>query len=422
VPACRSIDCVSIFALTSDDALRVAAVAGAYDRTDPYSRTAPFAARSATPPETSFRFGVPQAAQLEFFGDAEYARLFGEAVKRLESFGGERVDIDFAPFRAAAKLLYEAAWIAERYVAVGEFIERHPQSVHPVTRQLIEASRAFTAADAFRAHHSLMAAKRAAAEAWGDIDVLVTPTTGTIYRIAEIEADPIRLNANLGFYTNFVNFLDYAAVAVPAGFRRDGLPFGVTLVGPAWSDAALLPVADRLHRASVSTTGALDAPLPKASGAVEPFRNRSTPSPPSSASTAPPLAADAERIAVAVCGAHLEGLPLNPQLTSRGATLIRRTRTAPRYRFYALPGGPPLRPGLIRVAEGGASIEVEVWSVPAEHFGSFVAGIPAPLGIGKVELEDGERVCGFICEGHAAAGAEDITSLGGWRAFLSSKR
>jgi allophanate hydrolase len=419
VPACRSIDCVSIFALTSDDAARVAAVAGGYDAADPYSRAAP-ATVAARP---SFRFGVPRADQLEFFGDAESAQLFDQAVKRLAALGGQRVEIDFTPFRAAAKLLYEAAWIAERYVAVGDFIERQPHSVHPITRKLIEGSRGFSAADAFRAQHSLMAAKRAAAEAWGEIDVLVTPTAGTIYRIAELEADPIRLNANLGFYTNFVNFLDFAAVAAPAGFRRDGLPFGVTLVGPAWSDASLLVLADRFHRASVDRAGALPAPLPLASdfamgrvvAAAAPFAHE-TPIP-----HVPPGAAPGERISVAVCGAHLEGLPLNSQLMSRGATLVRRTRTAPTYRFFALPGGPPFRPGLIRVSEGGAAIDVEVWSVPAEHFGSFVAGIPAPLGIGKVDLEDGEHVCGFICEGHAASGAEDITSLGSWRTYMSSK-
>jgi len=415
VPACRSIDCVSIFALTSDDASHVASVAGAYDRTDPYSRRAPPASAHL---ERPFRFGVPGSTQLEFFGDGEYARLFDEAVKQLETLGGERVEIEFAPFRVAAKLLYETAWIAERYVAVGDFIERHPQSVHPVTRQLIEASRGFSAADAFRTHHSLMAARRAATEAWGDIDVLVTPTTGTIYRIEEIDADPIRLNANLGFYTNFVNFLDLAAVAVPAGFRRDGLPFGVSLLGRAWSDRLLLSLADRLHRASVKTAGALGAPLPVPGSSAE-WSSLSVFD--STPFTVPPLASVGERIEVAVCGAHLEGLPLNAQLTSRGATLVRRTRTAPHYRFYALPGGPPLRPGLIRVAEGGASIELEVWAVPAEHFGSFVAGIPTPLGIGKVELEDGERVCGFICEGHAAAGAHEITSLGSWRAYLTSK-
>ncbi len=409
VPACRSIDCVSIFALTAGDAARVAAVSGSYDAADAYSRKSPSA---ASLPRTgsafaAFRFGVPRSDQLEFFGDTEYARLFADALRRLESLGGQRVEIDFAPFRAAAKLLYEGAWIAERYVAVGEFIERKPESVHPVTRKLIEASRGLSAADAFRSLHRLMEAKRAATEAWVDIDVLVTPTAGTIYRIADVEADPIRLNSNLGFYTNFVNFLDFAAVAAPAGFRSDGLPFGITLVGAAWTDAQLLSLADRVQRASVTHAGAL-LPLPPTSGA----------SPASSASPAP---ASPGRISVAVCGAHLEGLPLNHQLTSRGATLVRSSRTAPAYRFYALPCGPPFRPGLIRVAQGGASIDVEVWSVPEEHFGSFVAGIPAPLGIGKLDLEDGERVSGFICEGHAVDGAEDITALGGWRAYMKAK-
>jgi allophanate hydrolase len=446
VPACQSIDCVSIFALTSEDAARVAAVAGSYDAADPYSRFPPTAtlppvaallsaAASATaPPQRAFRFGVPRADQLEFFGDAEYARLFGESLRRLESLGGLRVDIDFAPFRAAAKLLYEGAWIAERHVAVGEFIERTPQSVHPITLHLIAASRSLSAADAFRSQHRLMEAKRAATEAWGDIDVLVTPTAGTVYRIAEIEADPIRLNSNLGFYTNFVNFLDLAAVAVPAGFRNDGLPFGITLVGVAWSDTRLLSLANRMHRASVDRAGALGVPLPpsgdpgaegaegaEGSEGSEGARGshsagKSNTAVASAASANPP-----ERISVAVCGAHLEGLPLNHQLITRGATLVRRARTAPAYRFYALPGGPPYRPGLIRVAQGGASIEVEVWSVPAEHFGSFVAGIPAPLGIGKIDLEDGERVPGFICEAHAAEGAEDITALGGWRTYMKAK-
>jgi allophanate hydrolase len=403
VPACRSIDCVSIFALTSDDAARVLAVASGYDAADAYSRKAPGSgSANHTTIARAFRFGVPRADQLEFFGDSEYARLFNEAVARLESLGGQRVAIDFAPFRAAAKLLYEGAFVAERYVAVGEFIERQPDSVHPVTRQLIAASRDLTAADAFRSQHRLMEAKRAAAQAWSDIEVLVTPTAGTIYRIDDVNADPIRLNSNLGFYTNFVNFLDLAAVAVPSGFRSDGLPFGVTLIGAAWTEAQLLTLADRMHRASVDRLGALNVPRPASSAAATAIEGTS------------------DRIPVAVCGAHLEGLALNHQLTSRGATLLSRTRTAPRYRFYALPGGPPFRPGLVRVAADGAAIDVEVWSVPAEHFGSFVAGIPAPLCIGKVEIEDGKRVPGFICENHGIEGAKDITSFGNWRAYLKS--
>jgi allophanate hydrolase len=225
----------------------------------------------------------------------------------------------------------------------------------------------------------------------------VTPTAGTIYRIDEVEADPIRLNSRLGHYTNFMNLLDLAAVAVPAGFRPDGLPLGVTLFGPAFLDSDLLVLADRLHRAGVDRAGATDLPLP---GQI----------------CAPVM--DESWIEVAVCGAHLSGLALNHQLTDRGARLIERTRTAPCYRFYALPGGPPARPGLVRVDSGGASIEVEAWAVPASRFGSFVAGIPAPLGIGRVMLESGREVSGFICEGYGVGGAEDITHLGGWRAYL----
>ena len=410
VPACRSIDCVSIFALTADDAARVCAVAEGYDRADSYSRkveTVEGPKLSAGP----FRFGIPRADQLEFFDDSEYARLFFDSVKRLEQLGGQCVEIDFTPFRAAARLLYDGAWIAERYDAVGEFIQRKPESVHPITRQLIMASSALTAADAFRSMHRLADARRAATEAWGDIDVLVTPTAGTVYKIADVEWEPIRLNTNLGFYTNFVNFLDLAGVAVPAGFRDDGLPFGITLVGRAWSDEALLRLADRFHRASVEHAGALGTALPAAAGTPIGLGGGGS----------QPVAASGQAIPVAVCGAHMEGLPLNHQLVTRGATFVRRTRTVASYKFYALPGGPPFRPGLVRVPAGGASVDVEVWSVPAEHFGSFVAGIPAPLGIGKVDLEDGQQVSGFLCESHAVEGARDITELGGWRQYLRAR-
>ena len=409
VPACRSIDCVSIFALTADDAARVCAVAEGFDRADAYSRKPASPERVPNVEAGSFRFGIPRADQLEFFDDSEYARLFFDSVKRLEQLGGQCVEIDFAPFRTAARLLYEGAWIAERYDAVGEFIERRPDSVHPITRQLILASNSMTAADAFRSIHRLADARRAAEEAWGEIDLLVTPTSGTIYRIADVNWDPIRLNANLGFYTNFVNFLDQAAVAVPAGFRDDGMPFGITLVGKAWSDAQLLQLADRFHRASVEHAGALGTALPAA--AEEPV----------ALASAVGAGNEGGSIPVAVCGAHMEGLPLNHQLISRGASFVRRTRTVPSYRFYALPGGPPLRPGLVRVPSGGASIDVEVWSVPSSQFGSFVAGIPSPLGIGKVDLEDGQQVSGFVCEAHAVEGARDITALGGWRQYLRTR-
>lgn len=425
VPACRSLDCVSIFALTPSDAARVYAAAAAFDPDDSYSRvvTAPnvLAARSGavSPPATPatsaacavepflgrpFWFGVPRAAQLEFFGDSEYPHLFDEAVGLLEALGGRRVEIDFEPFLAAARLLYEGPWVAERYCAVGDFIERQPDSVHPVTRKIISGGRDASAVAAFRSQYRLMDLRRAAEQAWSTMDVLVTPTAGTIYRIEAVEADPVRLNSNLGYYTNFVNLLDLAAVAVPAGFRRDGLPFGITLVGPAGTDAQLLSLADRLHRAKPAAPGTLSVQIADAAAVADitPPATNETPE---------------ERISVAVCGAHMEGLPLNPQLASRGALLVSRTRTAPTYKFYALPGAPPHRPGLLRVAAGGASIEVEVWSVPASRFGTFVAGIPAPLGIGKIELESGEQVAGFVCESYATATATDITSLGSWRRY-----
>jgi allophanate hydrolase len=399
VPACRSLDCVSIFALTADDAARVCAVAEGYDADDPFSRVAAPAPQSVRLNAPGFRFGVPRTSQLEFFGDTGYADLFFEAIGRLQALGGTLVEIDLTPFRTAAKLLYEGPWIAERYTAVAEFLERKPESLLPVTLEIISAGRKPTAVDAFHGQHRLLALKREVSSIWNQVDMLVTPTTGTIYRIEQIQADLIRLNSTLGYYTNFVNLLDLAAVAVPSGFRRDGLPFGVTFVGPAWSDYELLQCADRMHRASVQHLGALTVALPQ---------QRTWPVEPR-----------ADHIAVAVCGAHMEGLPLNHQLVSRGAYLLRRGSTAPTYRFYALPGGPPFRPGLVRVASGGEAIDVEVWAVPASAFGSFVAEIPAPLGIGKVELDSGEPVAGFLCEAYAVAQAEDITELGGWRAYLS---
>jgi allophanate hydrolase len=231
---------------------------------------------------------------------------------------------------------------------------------------------------------------------WNDIDVLLTPTAGTIYTIAAMQADPIRLNGNLGYYTNFMNLLDLAATAVPAGFQADGLPFGVTLIAPPHQDAPLLHLAARLQRASLDHLGATQHAFP-----------------PSETLTL----LSSSQIKVAVVGAHLSGLPLNHQLTQRQARLVAATQTAPKYRFYALPDSK--RPGLIKVSQGGAAIECEVWEMPASQFGTFVAGIPAPLGIGKLELADGTTVNGFICEGLGVTDAEDITVYGGWRAWLA---
>ncbi len=404
VPACRSLDAVSIFALTADDARRVFAVARGYDPQDPYSRRPQPHGRGYAAGD-AFRFGVPRPEQLEFFGDSVNPSLFREAVQRLESLGGKAVEIDFAPFLETARLLYGGPWVAERYHAIRDFIERQPEALFPVTRDITLGGAKPGAVDAFHAFYQLQALKRACEPAWTSVDLMLTPTAGFHPTIAAVEADPIKLNTDLGYYTNFMNLLDYAAVAVPTGFRPDGLPFGVTLFAPAHEDLPLLQLAQRWQEACGLPLGAGQQPLPVTAA----------PSP----ELATELVAANGQVRVAVCGAHLSGLPLNWQLTQRGGRLIAPVRSAPEYRFYALAGGPPLRPGMVRVVEGGASIDMEIWELPAREFGSFVAGIPAPLGIGKVKLEDGSLVSGFICEGAGLAGAEDITTLGSWRAWLA---
>jgi allophanate hydrolase len=400
VPACRTLDTISIFALTADNAAQVLAVAQGHDASDPYSRAPQphgfdFGAAGA------FRFGVPRADQLAFFGNEEGLPLFRAAVAKLEALGGTAVEFDFAPFLETARLLYEGPWVAERYQAIRGFFDANPDALHPVTRQITGNAAKYSAADTFAALYRLKALQGTASAAWREMDCFVTPTAGTHYRIAEVEADPIRLNSNLGYYTNFMNLLDLSAVAVPAGFHGNGMPFGITLVAPAFQDAPLLRLAARFHAGEGLTMGATGQPLP-----------------PAAAMPAFPSG----QVRVAVCGAHLSGLPLNWQLTQRDARLVGEVSSAPDYKLYALPGGPPLRPGMVRVGPGagGAAILMEIWEMPATAFGSFVAGIPAPLGIGSVTLADGGSVQGFVCEAYAAKGAQDITGFGGWRGYLAA--
>jgi len=396
VPACRSLDAVSIFALTAGDAERVLAVAAGFDAEDEYSR--PLAPHGFDFGRArGFRFGVPMQKDLEFFGNAEAEQLFGEAVARMTSLGGTPVEVDLAPFLDTARLLYGGPWVAERYLAIRDFFDAQPEKVFPPVREIIAGGRDISAADTFAHLYKLRSLKRICDAVWNDIDVMLTPTAGTIYRVDAMQADPIRLNANLGYYTNFMNLLDLAATAVPAGFQNDGLPFGVTLVAPPHQDVPLLHLASRMQQALGGKLGATDHALPPAEKLN--------------------LLPDGQ-VRVAVVGAHLSGLPLNQQLTERNARLVATTQTAPTYRFYALPDGK--RPGLIKVEAGGASIACEIWEMPASQFGSFVAGIPAPLGIGKLELADGSVVNGFICEGIGVVDAKDITEFGGWRAWLAA--
>ena len=393
VPACRSLDTISVFALSAEDVEAVMRVAAAYDEADAFSQ--PVAGHGFDfGNAAAFRVGIPAA--LDFFGDGEAERLFGAAVQRIESLGGECVELDLAPFLDTAKLLYDGPWVAERYAAIRTFFDANQEAPLPVIREIICGAKRWSAADAFEYGYRLKAAKRRCDALLAALDCVLLPTAGTIYTIAELEADPLRRNSNLGRYTNFMNLLDYAATAVPAGFQRDGLPFGVTLFAQRGQDGPLLRLAAKMQRTATDSAGRFPLPPP----------------------WSPPRLPGGQ-VRVAVVGAHLSGLPLNGQLLERGARLMAVTRTAPKYRFYALPDGK--RPGLIQVKEGGAALACEVWEMPAAHFGSFVAGIPAPLGIGKLELEDGSTVNGFICEGLAVEDSKDITEYGGWRAWLAAR-
>ncbi len=400
VPACRSLDCVAIFALTAGDAGDVLDVVRGHDPADCYSRHDDGLSPRAIPGDPAgLRVGVPGAAQLEFFGNDQARRLFAGAVSALTVTGATMVELDLAPFQEAARLLYEGPWVAERYVAIRDFIEATPEALHPVTRKIIAGGATATAAEAFAAHYRLEALRRETEAVWDEIDVLLTPTAGTIYTVAEVEADPIRLNSNLGIYSNFMNLLDLSGIAVPAGFQDNGLPFGVTLVAPAFQDRPLARLAAWLHAAAGVAMGATGHALPLQDDGPHP---------------------NPDCIALAVCGAHMSGLPLNHELVAHGGRLVRACRSAPHYRLFALEQFSPPRPGIIRAASGSA-IEVEVWNVPKARFGDFLDGIPAPLSIGTVTLEDGIKVKGFLCEAHAIKDALDITDLGSWRRFVAGR-
>jgi allophanate hydrolase len=391
VPACRSLDCVSIFAANVEDAEQVLDLVAEEDASDPYSR--PFADRSVF--SRPFRFGVPEAGQLDFCGDAEAAALYEKAVARLVDLGGLPTAIDLTPFTETAALLYGGPWVAERYAAVGGFIEKQPDACDTTVAGIILGGASMTAAEAFSATYKLEALRQRVAPVWNSIDFLLLPTTPTIYRIDEVLAEPVQLNSNLGKYTNFVNLLDLSALAVPAGFRADGLPLGVTFMGPACADFELCLIARQF-------LGQIQSPTER--------RQRKA------------LERAGGRVELAVVGAHLTGLPLNHQLVDRGAIYIETLETAPDYALFDLAGFNPPRPGLVCVGENrGVSIETEIWSLSERAFGSFVAAVPPPMTIGTIRLKDGRRVKGFLCEEYATHKAAPISAHGGWRNFLDFK-
>ena len=389
LPACRTLDCVSVFAHTVADAAHVLAVLEGPDAADAYSAFCPGPARMPEVP----RIGVPM--QPVFHGPAGYEPAWEMALDRAHALGWQVVPLDFSALDEVAALLYEGPWVAERHAVVRALLESDPEALDPTVRRVVSRAAGMTATETFQAQYRLRELQAGLRGLWQQVDALFVPTAPGHPTFEDLARDPVSENARLGTYTNFVNLLGWCALALPAGMTPAGLPFGITLIGPGQADAALAELGTRWEQA-------ISGRMPAAAGLRGPATEATLP--------------------IAVVGAHLRGLPLNGQLTELGARLLRRTRTSPRYRLYALPGTTPPKPGLRRASEGedGASIEVEVWEMPQSQLGSFLALIPAPLGLGTVELEDGTPVHGFLCEAHALAGATDITALGGWRAYLAA--
>ena len=399
VPACRTLDCVSVFALTTPDAWEIYATMAGFDAADAYSRE--IAVMAPTGSLKGLRLGVPDAASRKFGGDRLSETAFHAHVDSLRALGALIAEVSFAPFFETARLLYEGPWVAERYAAVRAFLEKSPDALLPVTRGIIEGASGFSAADAFGGLYKLAALRRSTSATWNTVDALVVPTFPRPRSVADVLADPLGPNAELGAYTNFVNLLDLCALAVPGRFRTDAFPAGVTFIAPAGQDHLLAAIGAEFHAAARTPLGATGATLPQArfaGGAIAP------------------------EIELVVVGAHMTGLPLNRELTELGGTFSRVVQTRPDYRFYALPGGPPFRPGLLRVAAGtGVAIAAEVWKLPPQGFGAFVSRIPSPLGIGTLQLADGTTPKGFLVEAEAVRDAEDISAYGGWRAFMAAK-
>jgi allophanate hydrolase len=400
VPACRTLDCVSVFALTVDDAFATLSVLAGPDPADPYSQSRPHGRLGAMP--AALQLGVPFSGARLFYGDKNSAAAYDAAIAGLAKLGAAIKEIDIEPFYEAARLLYEGPWLAERSIAAHSLIASAPESMHPVTREIIIAGARPSAVDAFRAFYRLKELRRVRDHVFDGIDALVLPTVPTVYTIEEVLADPFGLNSRLGTYTNFVNLLDLCGLAVPAAMHSDATPFGVTLLAPGGQDAMLASIGRVFHAATGLPLGALGCPHP-----ALPEMSRA-------------LAAD--EIAIAVAGAHLSGMPLNGELRSLGARLVARSATANEYRLYLVAGAKPPRPGLLRVPPAvGCAIDVEIWALRPEAFGRFVAAVPPPMAIGTIRLADGSAVHGFLVEAEAVRDARDISEFRGWRAYLASR-
>lgn len=401
VPACQSLDCVSVFSHTAAEADFLLEILNRTDPSDIYGRTD----RQLMPPvqyregQPNLRFGVPKPEQLNFFGDDEGFGMFKKTITALRSFG-DIVEIDFQPFLEAAGLLYDGPWIAERYAGVRNFIDAHPDRLHPVILQVLSAAHEKNAIEAFIALNRLQQLKHQTLSVLRGLSCIAVPTAPRLYRIDEVLDDPVRLNSNLGYYTNFMNLLDLCAVALPSGFYSNGLPFGITLFAESLFDRRLLDIAQRIQN------GSRRVQSEDGTGKCYPMKAPETMS----------------HMRIAVCGAHMHGLPLNRQLIDLGAHFYATARTSANYRLYALESSPPERPGLLRDEAQGRCIDLEIWELPRQNWADFISKIKSPLCIGSVELEDGRWEYGFLCETFPVEKSVEITGFGGWRNYLSQRQ
>lgn len=393
VPACRTLDCIGILALNVADSALALSIMEGPDAQDAYSQ-----ARPAIPkhlPLAQLRVAIPDKRQLS----ADYEAAFAQFADRLQPQVATLQTLAFDTLFEVAKLLYYGPWVAERVVGARSMYEQQPEALLPVIRQVLDVHQRFNAADTFAAQYQLRALQQEAEKIWQTCDVLCVPTAPRHPSMADVQAEPVAANSELGTYTNFVNLLGWSAIAIPAAQLPSGLPFGITLIAPGWREPDLVRWAQPLEAQAQLTAGATGRPT-RTQGALPSWH----------------VPTQGETIALTVVGAHLRGMPLNHELLACGARFREATHTASHYRLYALQGTVPAKPGLAQAVEG-AAIAVEVWDMPIANLGRFVVGIPAPLGIGSVTLQDGRSVKGFICEGAALANAQDITHYGGWRAY-----
>ena len=395
-PACKTIDCISIFTLTAADAAIVLDVmkANAHDRThEPQYHPEPKLTYQFPKP---IRVGIPK--MVDFLDNTEYPKLFSNALNKLKGMGHPILEVDITPFVKAGKLLYEGPWVAERFAVIEDFLKAHPNSMDPSVKQIIESGANYTAAQGFRATYQLKELETLCQQVWAQCDLIVVPSAPRHPTIKELSDEPILRNSELGMYTNYVNLMRLAAIAVPADFTASGMPFGVTLVGQGGSDFALLDFASQWQQLTQLPVGNLNMKPPEQYLMVPNGKSSS--------------------VRLAVVGAHLKGMPLHSQLVERNARFIKSCKTARHYQLFALANTTPPKPGLVRIKEGGDQIELELYDLPQESIGSFFNLIPAPLGLGTIELDDGTWVKGFICEPVGMIGASNISQYGGWKNYL----